>query len=290
MDAPTFPWAAEVADGFTFYRRPRLTPGTAGGASLAPVLFLNGCALAAAGWRPVAEALPDRDVLAIDRPGFGGTRWDGLIPDLTTEVAAVQRIITEVGQGRPVIVVAHSMASFRAEALLRLRPHLAVGLVLVDPSIEDYRDPGLSHRITRAVWLQWLGDALDRERIRGLAALASHRSFLNQIVSEIDLRPEVYRDPYSNPETLKSACAEWLSYRRQGAQLRTLRASTGRISAPTSAIFARPQPTPHRAAVLDASFDRYRRVDLFDSGHLIMIDRPDVIVEAVDDLDRALAG
>ncbi|QZE26448.1 alpha/beta hydrolase [Brevibacterium casei] len=101
-----------------------------------PVLFLNGCALAAAGWLPVIAEMPDRDVIALDRPGFAGTRWPGTLPDLAGELAAMERAIA--GHSR-VVIVAHSMAAFRAEAFARLRPERVAGIVLVDPSIEDYR-------------------------------------------------------------------------------------------------------------------------------------------------------
>ena len=70
------------------------------------MLLLNGCALPAAGWMPVIEALPNRDILAIDRPGFAGTAWDVRPPDLASEIAAVQRIIDNQ-RGRAAILVAH---------------------------------------------------------------------------------------------------------------------------------------------------------------------------------------
>ncbi|WP_181274695.1 alpha/beta fold hydrolase [Brevibacterium oceani] len=285
--------AVEAVDGFTHYLRPGDSPGQgAEGAAFRgsanggrpPVLLLNGCALPAAGWLPVIEALPDREILAIDRPGFAGTAWDGRMPDLTSEVAAVQRVIDGPGRGRPAVLVAHSMAAFRAEALARLRPDLVVGLVLVDPSLEDYRDPGTAARLARARGLNATLSLLEHARLRRLAARAAHRGFREQMVSPGRLDPDIFRDPYARPEVLRSALAEWLSYRLQGAQLRALRTRTGAVTAPTSAIFAQPGPSRRHLRLLAVHLGLHEPTMLDDSGHLVMLDRPDAIVAAVDEM------
>lgn len=288
-------WAKEIIDGFTFYRRTadEATNGRAaeardvGGSAepLPPVLLLNGCAMAAAAWMPVIERLPGREILALDRPGFAGTDWTGGVPDLASEIATAARIITKRGTNltRPVIVVAHSMASFRAEALVRLRPELVAGIVLVDPSIEGHSHRGIASTFGSASWLRSLDAVTSPAEIRALAAHVSHRGFLRQTVSARALDWDVFKDPYAQPETLKATVAEWLSYRQQAADLTALRGTTMRVSAPASAIFASPFPNRRRAALLEASFAHLRRVDLEDSGHLMMIDRPDEIVRAVED-------
>lgn len=275
---PLRPCAIEVVDGFTHYLR----PGT--GAGRPPVLLLNGCALPAAGWMPVIEALPDRDVLALDRPGFAGTSWDKRLPDLASEVAAVQRILDGPGRGRRAILVAHSMAAFRAEALARLRPDLVAGLVLVDPSLEDYRDPGTAARLARARGLNAALSLLGHARLRRLVARAAHRGFREQMVSPGRLDPDIFRDPYALPEVLRSALAEWLSYRLQGSQLSALRTRTGTVRTPTSAIFAQPGPARRHLRLLAAHLGVHDPTMLDDSGHLVMLDRPDAVAAAVDEL------
>jgi pimeloyl-ACP methyl ester carboxylesterase len=275
---PLRPFAVEVVDGFTHYLR----PGT--GAGRPPVLLLNGCALPAAGWLPVIEALPGQDVLALDRPGFADTAWDKRLPDLASEVAAVQRIIDGPGRGRRAILVAHSMAAFRAEALARLRPDLVAGLVLVDPSLEDYRDPGTAARLARARGLNVTLSLLGHARLRRLVARAAHRGFREQMISPGRLDPDIFRDPYARPEVLRSALAEWLSYRLQGSQLSALRTRTGAVRTPTSAIFAQPGPTRRHLRLLAAHLGVHDPTMLDDSGHLVMLDRPDAIAAAVDEL------
>lgn len=290
---PLRPYAVEVIDGFTHYLRPGngARTGSAGAAShrianagLPPVLLLNGCALPAAGWMPVIEALPNRDILAIDRPGFAGTAWDVRLPDLASEIAAVQRIIDGPGRGRAAILVAHSMAAFRAEGFARLRPDLVAGLVLVDPSLEDYRDPGTAARFARARGLNAALSLLGHARMRRLVARAAHRGFREQMVSPVGLDPEIFRDPYARPEVIRSALAEWLSYRLQGSQLSALRSSTGTVGAPTSAIFARPGPERRHIDLLATHLRAGEPTVLTDSGHLVMLERPDAIASAVAEL------
>lgn len=296
FENPLDAWAMEIIDGFTFYRRAagEEANGSAGEAAgdcardaepLPPVLLLNGCAMAAASWWPVIERLPSREILALDRPGFAGADWTGGVPDLASEVAIVARIITERGGNltRPVIAVAHSMASFRAEALARLRPELVAGIVLVDPSIEGHSHRGIASTFGSASWLRSLDAVTSPAEIRALAAHVSHRGFLRQTTSARALDWDVFKDPYAQPETLKATVAEWLSYRQQAADLTALRRTTMRVSATTSAIFASPFPNRRRTAILEANFAHLSRVDLDDSGHLMMIDRPDEIVRAVED-------
>lgn len=281
---PLRPCAVEVVDGFTHYLR----VGESGSSERAPVLLLNGCALPAAGWMPVIESLPGHDLLTMDRPGFAEENWDGRMPELASEVAAVQRIIAGPGDGRASILVAHSMASFRAEALARLRPELVAGIVLVDPSVETYSDRGVTSRFISASWLHHLSLIMSETAIRELSAALLHRGFLSQIGPGRELDRDVFKDPYAEPETIKSAFAEWLSYHGQGADLTSLRASTSPVPTPASAIFATEDPSPGQLRALSEGFACLTLGEVGDSGHLMMIDRPDVIIRAVADV--ALKG
>lgn len=199
-----------------------------------PVLLLNGCALAAGSWTPVIDGLAKHDVLAIDRPVFADTQWAGGLPDLASEVAVVQRAIAEAQatslrltalKAVPVILVAHSMASFRAEALARLR----------------------------------------------------------QVNSVDGLDLGVFKDQYANIETLKAARAEWLSYRIQAAELTALRARTVPVRTPTSALFASALPNRRRLSILDREFSSLGVSQVEDTRHLMMIDRPDAIIRALEE-------
>lgn len=292
---PLEEWRTAIVDGFTFYRRPVLRRGRSDEGNAEPrhpVLLLNGCALAAGSWTPVIDGLANHDVLAIDRPGFADTQWAGGLPDLASEVAVVQRAIAEAQatslrltalNADPVILVAHSMASFRAEALARLRPDMVAGLVLVDPSVEGYRRRGIANRFFTGSWLHSLDTFLSAEEVRAFMAHMSHRGMLRQVNSVDGLDLGVFKDQYANIETLKAACAEWLSYRIQAAELTALRARTVPVRTPTSALFASALPNRGRLSILDRGFSSLGVSQVEGTRHLMMIDRPDAIIRAVEE-------
>jgi pimeloyl-ACP methyl ester carboxylesterase len=98
-----------------------------------PVILLSGCGMPSYSWDPVARLLTGHELVRLDRPGLGGTPWPDHLPTLAEETATLIAL-TEAHPGG--VLVAHSMASFHAEATIRRRPELVAGLVLVDGSIE----------------------------------------------------------------------------------------------------------------------------------------------------------
>lgn len=290
---PLARWALETIDGHTVYRIAARS-GEADSRPRPPVLLLNGCAIAAGGWSAVIDGLRGRDVLALDRPGFAGTQFTGGIPELAAETAMLQRVLTRHGAatvtgtraGRvPAVIVAHSMAAFRAEALARLRPELVAGIVLVDPSIEIAASRGMARRLVGASSLRSVGMLFSPRRLGAISAALAHRGFLRETMAGSRLDEGVFKDPYADPETLAAAFAEWLSYRSQAAELTTLRERTGTVEAPTAALFASGLPGRRRMRALNAGFARLETGDIDDSAHLMMIDRPDEIIRAVENLE-----
>ncbi|WP_193095739.1 hypothetical protein [Brevibacterium sp. FME17] len=79
---------------------------------------------------------------------------------------------------------------------------------------------------------------MSADEIREFMAHVSHWGMLRQVSSADGLDLGVFEDQYANIETLKAACAEWLSYRSQAAELTALRARTVPVRTPTSALFA----------------------------------------------------
>ena len=292
---PLARWAVETIDGHTIYRIAARTAGQPVH-DRPPVLLLNGCAIPAGGWSPVIEGLPGHNVLALDRPGFAGTPFGGGVPDLAGETALLQQVLTRHGATRltapstaarsmtvRAVIVAHSMAAFRAEALARLRPELVAGIVLVDPSVEFDRVRGLADRLFGGSQLRSVRTLLSSRKIRSISASIAHRGFVRETVSGTVLDEGVFKDPYADPETLTSAFAEWLSYRSQAADLTALRASTGEVRVPTSALFASGLPGQRRLRALEAGLTRLETRVVSGSAHLMMIDRPDEIIRAVEE-------
>jgi len=107
------------------------------------VLLMAGAAASSDFWKPVVDRLQHVDVITYDRPGLGGTIWPGRYPELDEEVASLTDLVGlvqghwDIRQPRKVILVAHSMAAFHAEAFARMHPEVVAGVVFVDPKIAD---------------------------------------------------------------------------------------------------------------------------------------------------------
>jgi poly(3-hydroxyoctanoate) depolymerase len=250
-----------------------------------PILLLGGCGVPSYDWDLVAHLLPDLALVRLDRPGLMDSPWPDELPRLPAEVATLEALIVTVG---PALVVAHSMAAFHAEALVRQRPDLVVGLVLVDGSVElAPRQPRsrrgwlwLARLVRRAMVIRPLGLAGSFAQ-RLLFAAQSHHKFLDPV------RPLAART-FREPDTIASVLAEQAAYAAQAWDLTRLRESHNWPGTPTIMLTA----TAGRAAqwVADqahlAGLLNARQIVVEDSRHLIMIDRPDVVAEAV----RALRG
>ncbi|MEL4356929.1 MULTISPECIES: alpha/beta fold hydrolase [unclassified Luteococcus] len=244
------------------------------------VVLMSGCGLAMEFWRDLIGLLPGVRVLSYDRPGMGRTRWPGHLPRLAEEVASLAELLDQRGITRAVLV-AHSMAAFHAEALARIRPNLVSGVVLVDGSVEWYATrpdlpaPTIARRVGRVV------DALSLNRLAGMTFrfgtyLQSNHEFSKLGYGRI---PAIYRDA----DSLAMGVAESMAYERQGWDLLQLRPRYPWPGVPTVVLSAadaedgRWVATQKRLAHLLGA----RQVVVPDSKHLMMLDRPDVIVDAI---------
>lgn len=243
------------------------------------VVFLNGCGLSAAGWDEVAASLEGRRVITLDRPGHNGTRAAGP-PSLVDETRLLAELLD--AEATPVVVVAHSMASFQAEAIARLRPGRVVGVVLVDPSV-----PPPCARFSAAVGaLAGLAARMVRlGPVRDVVGWMLRAGMRSQTVRPQAIDSPRWRPLWSSEQALAAAAAEWLSYRDQAAQLLVLRA---RQKAPAPARVAVLEAPPFNGAAAVVSVlsafrtSRIRRVS--GSRHLMMLDAPQVIVEEIERL------
>lgn len=253
------------------------------------VVLMNGCGLAMEFWREVVQLLDGVRVLRYDRPGMGGTAWPGHSPRLAKEVDSLAALMDLRGI-RGAVLVAHSMASFHAEALARLRPDLVSGVVMVDGSVEWYSSPPDLPAPTVA---RRLGKAIDGLRLNHVAGLVfrwgswwqSNREFARMGLGRLTT---IYRDA----DSLAMGVAESMAYDRQGWDLQELRARHPWPQVPTVVLSAADASNgkwvdeqARLAHLLGA-----RQVVVEESKHLMMLDRPDVIAEAVASVRVSTGG
>lgn len=244
-----------------------------------PIVFANGCGLAREHWAGVVAELEDAHVVTFDRPGMGGTRWPGHLPTLAEEVRSLYELVGAVGS--PAVIVAHSMASFHAEALARVHPEQVAGLVLVDGSVEFLarrpraHGPGLARAVrwvTRVQPAALLGEVTHRVG-------AAMQSRLN-VGHDWDLR---FGDLYRDPDALAMGVAEATAYPTQAWDLLGVRGSHPMPPVPVvvlTALVAPEAPDWVQRQYRYAQLLGARQVVVEDSNHLMMIDRPDVVAAA----------
>lgn len=245
------------------------------------ILLVGGCGVPSSSWGEVVALLDDLEVVLLDRPGMGGSRWPGVLPTLVAEVDTLAAAIEDAGA--PMLIVAHSMAGLHAEALARLHPHLVAGLVLVDGSVEWERQ---GDRYGRT----WLRIAHLVRRALTLKPLLPVVSFVGRVMFAVQsgrrlLEPldPITRDAFRSRETAAMVIAEQAAYGRQSDDLDSVRKHAALPEIPVLVITAtgdggdKWRRDQQRLAEL---LNGWQLVDE-EARHLIMIDRPDLVADAV---------
>jgi pimeloyl-ACP methyl ester carboxylesterase len=279
------------------------------GAGAPPVLLEAGVAASSLSWALVQPAIARfTQVCAYDRAGLG---WSDVAASPRTfarvcdDLDAVRR---HVQPDSPVVLVGHSFGSLVVRGLAARHPENVVGLVLIDPPTE-WLDPGPEQlrRITRAMRLARLGALLARvglvrvclSSVMGRRVAASRRvaralgataeQALERLLAEIDKLP---------PELRQVVQAHWCqpkSFLAMRDYLRVLHREAPAIAAaapppeiPVIVISGAHQPEPEIAShrrMAHAS-PRGQHMIASGSGHWVLFDRPDLIVDAVRALVR----
>jgi pimeloyl-ACP methyl ester carboxylesterase len=249
------------------------------------VLLLSGLGGAWFDWDRVVPLLDGYTVVAMDRPGLGRSAPARRLPTLAAEVARIAAVAARLPA--PVLLVAHSLAGWHAEAYARTHPDQVAGVVLVDPSVVE-RPPRL--RPLRIA--PWLG-------LRPLARPAAARALGTRVRAGIAARQSLHGDPadpaliaevYGRPDTLRAVVGELATYSRLGAALVRLRgAAAWPTPAPLRVLTALAGPVRRTAAEqwlvdhrrLAAAAPDGTCVPLPDAAHQVMWDRPDAVADAV---------
>ena len=260
------------------------------GTGTPPLLLSAGLGSAWFDWIPVVERLRDRHrVISFDRPGLGGSPPGGGSGGLRGEADRLAALARWAGS--PVIVVAHSLAGFHAEAFARLHPDLVRGMVLVDPSAEPDR-LRYARLLTRlAAPARLAGTAAGLAGVTRLAGPRIRGMVMRLRTERGDVAPpDLARAVYSRSHVLGTLLVEQAEYRQMAADLLTMRLFHPFPDIPLRVITALGDVRDgghgwERAhAALAALSPRGRQIVLPGTGHMVQIDRPEVVAEAVDDL------
>ena len=254
-----------------------------------PLLLTSGLGGAWFDWSPTVELLRDEyRVTVFDRPGLGLSpapiAWPALRRDAATLEALAERA------GRPVAVLAHSMAAFHAEALARLRPGLVRGMVLADPSYERDARVAIRAAPVLAPLAQATGVVLSATRLARVAGPRGRRLVLGRTSRRDEAVPDdAVRSVYGRGTVIGTVIAEELAYREAAADLARLRERRPFPPIPLVVVTALGDVDGSDAkrewsrghARLAAMSPRGRHVELPDALHMVPLDRPDVIADAV---------
>lgn len=248
-------------------------------------------------------------VLAFDRAGMGFSD-PGPLPRTTSRVVSdLRAALVVLDLGPPYVLVGHSMGSFDARLFAFLHPEEVVGMVLVDPR-------GTGHQERNKVTAPSLGPIQRREarELRRKPAMAQSKPApgtaeydalvprrdptltdeVNDALRDLALRPSYWR-------TIKAELDA-----ANGASDEELRAAERQLDIPLIVLSALWGPIPGippdemRAmnAAWRASHDelaalspRGLRRDAPDGvGHMIQLQRPDIVIDAVREVIRMAAG
>jgi lipase len=116
-----------------------MTVGEWGDPGGAPLLAIHGITASHVAWTAVAEALPERRLIAPDLRGRGRSNELPGPFGMPRHAADMMRLLDELGLDR-VALVGHSMGAFVAAATAALAPDRVSGVVLVDGGL-PFRDP-----------------------------------------------------------------------------------------------------------------------------------------------------
>ncbi|WP_131737108.1 alpha/beta fold hydrolase [Actinomadura roseirufa] len=262
---------------------------TSGPADGPPLLLSSGLGGAWFDWRPSAALLEDAHrVIAFDRPGLGLSPAAHAAPTLRREVDVLAALAARAGG--PVVVLAHSMAAFHAEALARLRPGLVRGLVLVDPSYE--RNPRVALRYAAALTpaATATGAVLGATRLARVVGPLGRRLVLKHTSRRDDpASGGVVRSVYGRGTVLGTALAENLAYPEMALDLARLRERCPFPAVPLVVLTALgdvKEPAEARKwaaghARLAAMSPLGSQIELADALHMVHLDRPDAVADAV---------
>ncbi len=259
-----------------------------------PVVLVHGLGGNADNWNLVAPELARHGhTIALDLPGFG---FSAPAPthDLGTHVGAVAALIEGLAAG-PATVVGNSMGGLIAQLLASRQPHLVHALVLLAPAtpLPELTAP-TDPRVTLRLALQaapFVGPAFTRAFIERNTPDAQVAETLGIVAHRPeDLPPEVWaraleiaRARRAMPWVGRAFSESARSVGRHLLARHRYETMIGSIDQPTTLIWGTRDRvvTPAALAWLARARPDWEAISLEDVGHVPMLERPGVVIEAV---------
>ena len=296
MTNPIPPWPGElvpVGVGEVFVRS---TPALEGAE---PAMFVHGLGGSATNWTDLMDQLrlPPEDspygpalaCEALDLPGFG---YSPLPADgdysVDARAASVCDLIEQRGNW-PVHLIGNSLGGAICVRVAARRPDLVRSLTLISPALPDLRPRTVPMRLS-LLCVPGLGSWL-LSRAHRISPEDRISLVIKDIYADSSLAPEkrraieikeiLRRDALGYADAVLLATARGLvaEYVRRGP--RTLWRDAARVTAPTLVIYGSHDRLvrPAMAAIAARSFGNARVVVLPKTGHVAMMERPDLVAK-----------
>jgi pimeloyl-ACP methyl ester carboxylesterase len=282
-----------------------------------PVVFEAGIAASSLSWRLIQpEIAKFTQTVSYDRAGLGWSdaRVNALSGsrDIWRLVDELRALLDRLEIAKPRVLVAHSFGGLIATAYAARFPDELAGLVLVDPvGVEEWADPTQHSRfiLRRAILLSRCGQGLANIGVvrfalnllvggatsapKLIARAASGRgglAFTERMVGQIrKLPPEVWpmiQSHWTDPKCFDSMARQLAALPENAAAVLN---KSGLIETPlillSAADASDTQRESHRRLIARAPRGRLEIVH--DTGHWIMLDRPEVVIQAIQEMAAA---
>ena len=247
-------------------------------------------------------------VLSFDRAGMGFSDPGPLPRTTSRSLADLRAALRATATEPPYVLVGHSMGSFDMQLFAFLHPEEVAGMVLVDP-----RGDRVFERLEAAAPSMIGGGDRDRRQLRRKAVIAARgpqpgsaeyealaappqpqlTDAVNAALRDASLRPSTWRTISSEGVSLSGASADELDAARRRLVNMPLIVLTAENAV---SMFGLP-PEEHDAAktVWETTHDELARLsdrgvrrDVPDCGHMVQVERPDVVVAAIREVISAV--
>ena len=251
-----------------------------------PVLLLHGMPGTHLDFAGVMAALPNRRIVAIDRPGYGWSEGGPL--DYLAQIDLVPELLAALGIERA-LLAGHSFGGLLALGVAARHPHVAAGLALIAPSGGGLRSAPIRTGAARMV------QVMQAPGIRQLAEVTLG-GLLRRVGAAIDGRFAFAPDPVDreyaerlncltlHDDNLSAMANDRLAYNRNIVWIDERIPS---LDVPAVVLLARDdRPIPIRHGRKLANALPGATVVEVDGGHMLPVVQPDIVAAAVSLVGR----